>query len=131
MVRVAAMAAGKQTAIVRAAKQMATAQCRVQAAPRVARAAVVRPVHLPWVAAMVQADVRQMAAASAPAKAAAKVQLAPVRKVTAVTQAAQAAAALARLRVTGRADGKLGCRADTNLRGSDGVACNRTTERAI
>ena len=110
---------------------MATVQCRVQAAPRVARAAVVRPVHLPWVAAMVQADARQMAAASAPAKAAAKVQLAPVRKVTAVTQAAQAAAALARLRATGRADGKLGCRADTNLRGSDGVACNRTTERAL
>ena len=80
---------------------------------------------------MAQADGRPTAAASAPAKVAVKVRLALVRKVTAVTQAAQAAAALARLRATGRADGKLGCRADTNLRGSDGVACNRTTERAI
>ena len=106
MARVAAMATGKQTAIVRAVKRMATARSRVQAAPLVARAAVVRLVHLPWAAAMAQADGRPTAVASAPARGAVKVRLAPVGKVMAVTQAAQAAAALARHRATGRADAK-------------------------
>jgi hypothetical protein len=57
---------------------------------------------------MAQADARQMAAASAPARAAVKVKdrLAPARKVMAATRAAQAAAALARRRATGRVDAK-------------------------
>ena len=106
MVRVAAMAVGKQTAIVRAAKRTATARSRVQAALLAARVAAVRLVRLPWAAAMAQVDARQTAVASAPGRAAVKVRPAPVRKVMAGTRAALAAAALARHRATGRADAK-------------------------